>query len=940
MSKSISCSVLLAGVMLLAILLAGCSSEPTPTSVATPIDTPAPTSTATLIPTATPTPPPTSTPTPRPTATPTPAQSGSDRNVLVALYHSTGGANWDANTNWLSDRPIGEWHGVTTNGNGRVIELNLPENQLTGEIPPELGGLSDLTGLWLLRNQLTGEIPPELGGLSNLTKLYLFSNQLTGEIPPELGGLSNLTELFLDDNQLTGEIPPELSSLLNLSVGLGLSENQLTGGIPPELGRLSNLTGLWLSRNQLTGEIPPELGGLSNLTWLSLANNQLTGCIPEGLRDIAENDLGQLNLPDCGAVTPEPTATPTPVPTATPTPVPTPWFDNPPDATHSEALDLINEMADQEPSYGTNVAGLSWVIDGVDWEEVRVLEILADALNEDQELARHIVSPDFRPYLSNPGLESISRVAEYEWLSDGLNANEMRALISIVGIAKHDHELAGSLLDFPWTSDGITDEESILIYSLSSLIPHRSGILERFLEYQWLADGVIRSERVALHALTHLSVRDPELARQALNYDWVVDGVTWDEHLVLFELHSTSERTRSHIRDADSRPPELAADFAWLANDLDANEIRAFIGIAMTRQLAPLIYDRLQEYSWVADGITRRESEILIDLYYTASNNVEFARQIVGMGLLEDPIRDSDAYALKFLQRLAGIPDGPTLLTNQPWFADGLDEEETAFVAALDAANRYSDAWYRSLLQTRYAQSTTITLPLAGEVRVWVFWHVPFSSSDDTLDLIEDVLIASERIMRVPFPTTDVILLFVDEASWGRGGGINTDEYMVVARSEGSPNPRHVIYHETAHYYDLGLSFWFNEGGAEFITAYTMDQVGFRSLETYREYLQGLTYCAEEGFENLQKLLDYEESHGCNYSLGNLFLLSLLKLLGNDVMSAALRELYLQPDLKGRDLSEEDFYRTFLKHTPSELRDEFRDLYKRLHGGPYPDMQE
>ena len=59
---------------------------------------------------------------------------------------------------------------------------------MTGEIPPELGGLSNLTRLWLDNNQLTGEIPPELGGLSNLTLLSLSSNQLTGEIPPELGG--------------------------------------------------------------------------------------------------------------------------------------------------------------------------------------------------------------------------------------------------------------------------------------------------------------------------------------------------------------------------------------------------------------------------------------------------------------------------------------------------------------------------------------------------------------------------------------------------------------------------------------------------------------------------------------------------------------------------------------------------------------------------------
>ena len=48
---------------------------------------------------------------------------------------------------------------------------------------------------------MTGAIPPELGGLSNLRSCGWGStacNQLTGAIPPELGGLSNLT----NNNQL------------------------------------------------------------------------------------------------------------------------------------------------------------------------------------------------------------------------------------------------------------------------------------------------------------------------------------------------------------------------------------------------------------------------------------------------------------------------------------------------------------------------------------------------------------------------------------------------------------------------------------------------------------------------------------------------------------------------------------------------------------------
>ena len=38
--------------------------------------------------------------------------------------------------------------------------------------------------LELPNSGLSGEIPPEIGDLINLTYLNLFSNQLTGDIPP------------------------------------------------------------------------------------------------------------------------------------------------------------------------------------------------------------------------------------------------------------------------------------------------------------------------------------------------------------------------------------------------------------------------------------------------------------------------------------------------------------------------------------------------------------------------------------------------------------------------------------------------------------------------------------------------------------------------------------------------------------------------------------
>ena len=180
--------------------------------------------------------------------------------------------------------------------------LSLSENQLSGTIPTELGSLIALRYLSLNNNRLTGGIPSEFGSLAEVRYMRLSDNQLTGELPSALSSLSNLRYLYLSRNQLSGEIPTELKDLANLR-HLHLSDNDLAGDIPPELGSLSNLVQLYLTRNHLTGEIPSELSSLENLMHLFLSGNQLSGCIPEGLRDVANNDLSLLNLPDCEAAT-------------------------------------------------------------------------------------------------------------------------------------------------------------------------------------------------------------------------------------------------------------------------------------------------------------------------------------------------------------------------------------------------------------------------------------------------------------------------------------------------------------------------------------------------------------------------------------------------------------------------------------------------------------
>ncbi|MDE0393202.1 MAG: hypothetical protein OYK82_00335 [Gammaproteobacteria bacterium] len=252
-----------------------------------------------------------------------------DRAALIALYEATHGPNWVNSENWLTDAPLGDWHGVSARADGRVSELHLDDTDLTGPIPPEIGNLTSLESLSLYNNFLTGPIPPEIGNLTSLTRLELYRNDLTGPIPPELGSLTTLEWLSLRDNALTGPIPPEISNLTSLEwlslhnnfltgpippeIGnltslesLHLDDNDLTGPIPPEIGNLARLETLILSATDLSGPIPPEIGNLTSLEWLSLYNNDLSGPIPPEIGNLTSLEVLDLGYNDLtGPIPPE-----------------------------------------------------------------------------------------------------------------------------------------------------------------------------------------------------------------------------------------------------------------------------------------------------------------------------------------------------------------------------------------------------------------------------------------------------------------------------------------------------------------------------------------------------------------------------------------------------------------------------------------------------------
>lgn len=214
----------------------------------------------------------------------------SQRQILQSIINANFGNTLDWNLS--ATQNLGDLEGVILDAEGRIIELNLPNRNLT-EFNSEIGLLSSLITLRLYNNLITS-IPSELSQLKNLKALAIDGNPFTSfpmeiftltdleflslssinliTIPSEIGQLTKLKGLNINKNHLTS-LPPEIFTLTDLELLL-MDNNNLTS-LPSEIGQLPKLGTLTLYKNQLTS-LPTTIGQLTALTFLDISDNQLT----------------------------------------------------------------------------------------------------------------------------------------------------------------------------------------------------------------------------------------------------------------------------------------------------------------------------------------------------------------------------------------------------------------------------------------------------------------------------------------------------------------------------------------------------------------------------------------------------------------------------------------------------------------------------------------
>lgn len=179
----------------------------------------------------------------------------------------------------------------------RVISLVLPNAQLSGTLPPDLGRVEHLRHLDLSGNGLNGTLPAALLNATELRVLSLAGNAISGGLPDGAAAYARgLQEVNLSGNALAGRLPAALCRLPSLAV-LGLANNSLAGELP--VGGLGALELVDLSGNRFNGSLPSDFGG-TRLRLLNVSSNKLAGALPADLAAVvpanATVDLSRNNF--------------------------------------------------------------------------------------------------------------------------------------------------------------------------------------------------------------------------------------------------------------------------------------------------------------------------------------------------------------------------------------------------------------------------------------------------------------------------------------------------------------------------------------------------------------------------------------------------------------------------------------------------------------------
>ena len=335
------------------------------------------------------------------------------------------------------------------------------------------------------------------------------------------------------------------------------------------------------------------------------------------------------------------------------------------------AIGLLAGLAETGSELFDALLAKLWVQDGLEADEVTVLEILETVASRDEGTELQLIALPFLDELDSSDIDTIHR-------------------LDLLARGERTRPLYGALLQRWWIGDGMEEDEVALVDTLEILATTTNGTELVVIDMPFL-ETFESSDLVTAGELARLSTGEQSLLATLIEKPWVTDGLSEFEVIVTGLLRELSEYDLSRGHGIATMP--FLDTFEQ--EDLDTATILVSLGLGEqdgTSSL-PFIWT-----AWIVDGLDPLETEV-VERLLAMEEQVEEAGAMVAVMPFLSTIEEADLNTVAVLESLSQAEHSQDLLfalVGEPWLADGLNQLESIAVeelASLAGTGKMAEAW-------------------------------------------------------------------------------------------------------------------------------------------------------------------------------------------------------------------------------------------------------
>ena len=309
------------------------------------------------------------------------------------------------------------------------------------------------------------------------------------------------------------------------------------------------------------------------------------------------------------------------------------------------------------------------------------------------------------------------------------------------------------------------------------------------------------------------------------------------------------------------------------------------------------------------------------------------------MSFFRDSAERHDESAVNALRTLSNDPEDWALLTKQPWYKDGINDEEAVLLTVLPGQAETVPTDYQSLVNNVfYIEAATVPLLLSGEINLYLVRFLPHALESATMAHLRMSMPVIEEFMGVPLPVDEIIMLFSTNIEAG-GFNYGTHFTLDLSRDIGLPQlETGGIVHEIDYFYDVSRSAWFGEGAANFLSTLVANElygepVAPRAiLSNCPGDVTNITEFAEAYLGFYPEPIEYRF---CYHSYGGKIIRDTENAMRAGPFKEAWQQIFRRGVEEGLRFTAAKIYQMFIEHTPVDKVSAVKQVFVRFHGGDF-----